>query len=126
MGYCLSILNGREGSQGQRRIHPVRQSREASGNSRHWRDFRSHVWWFLKGSATCFLLEKCGRKKLGVNDELCAFPMTIEPSKSSLQILWPLLENIHLETKRSNEGKPESERSETNERRLRSPLYFAD
>jgi hypothetical protein len=46
-----------------------------------------------------------------VNDELCDFPGLIDPSKSSLQILWLLPENTHLETKRSNEGKPESERA---------------
>jgi hypothetical protein len=32
-------------------------------------------------------------------------------SERYLQILWLLLENTHLETKRSNEGKPESERA---------------
>jgi hypothetical protein len=39
-------------------------------------------------------------------------PQPIDPSKSSLQILWLLPENTHLETKRSNEGKTESERGE--------------
>jgi hypothetical protein len=46
-----------------------------------------------------------------VNDELCDLSLTIDPSKSSLQILWLLPENTHLETKRSNEGKTESERA---------------
>jgi hypothetical protein len=45
------------------------------------------------------------------NDELCAFPVMIEPSKSSVQILWLLLENTHHELKLSNEKKPESERA---------------
>jgi hypothetical protein len=45
-----------------------------------------------------------------VNNELWIFPVTIDQSKSSLQILWLLLENTHLETKRRNGGKPESER----------------
>jgi hypothetical protein len=57
-----------------------------------------------------------------VNDELCDFPVMIYPSKSSLQILWFLLENTQLETKRSNGGKPESERA--SERRLSLPLYL--
>jgi hypothetical protein len=47
----------------------------------------------------------------GVDDELCHFPGPIDHSKSSLQILWLLPENIHLKTKRSNEGKTESERA---------------
>jgi hypothetical protein len=48
-----------------------------------------------------------------VNDELCDFPGPIAPSKSSLQILWLLPENTHLETKRGNEGKPKWERAKT-------------
>jgi hypothetical protein len=42
---------------------------------------------------------------LGKKDD---FPVTIDHSKSSLRILWLLPENIHLETKRSNEGKTRS------------------
>jgi hypothetical protein len=51
-------------------------------------------------------------------------------TKSSLQILWLLAEDAHLETKRSNEGNPESERGEArlcepSERRLGRPLDLA-
>jgi hypothetical protein len=51
------------------------------------------------------------RPQTWVNDELYDFLLTIDPSKSSLQILWLLPENTHLETKRSSEGKAESERA---------------
>jgi hypothetical protein len=46
-----------------------------------------------------------------VKDEVCDFHGPIDPSKSSHQILWLLPENTHLETKRSNEGKTESEQA---------------
>jgi hypothetical protein len=45
-----------------------------------------------------------------VNDNLYAFPAPIDSSKSSLLIMWLLPTNTQLATKRSNEGKPESER----------------
>jgi hypothetical protein len=57
-----------------------------------------------------------------VNDELCDFPEPIDSSKSTLQILWLLPENTHLETKRSNEGKTESERASEDSD---LPLYLA-
>jgi hypothetical protein len=53
------------------------------------------------------------------NDEVCDFPVTIDTSKSSLQILSHLLENTQLETKRSNGRKPEPERA----RRAKTPAF---
>jgi hypothetical protein len=47
----------------------------------------------------------------------------INSSKSSLQILSLLFQNTHLQTKRSNEGKPESEREASDDSGL--PLYLA-
>jgi hypothetical protein len=47
------------------------------------------------------------------NDEIWDFSVTIETSKSSLQILRLLLENTHLETKRGNAGKPEAREAKT-------------
>jgi hypothetical protein len=46
-------------------------------------------------------------------EKFCDFPPPIDRSKSSLQILWLILENPHPETKRSNEGKPEWKRANT-------------
>jgi hypothetical protein len=65
-----------------------------------------------------------------VNYDLCDFPGPIGPSKSSLQILWLLPENTQLETKRSNEGKTESERTRRGSASRASedsnlPLYLA-
>jgi hypothetical protein len=64
----------------------------------------------------------------GVNDEICDFHLTIDPLKISLQILSLLLEDAHLETKRSNEEQPDqgeraSER--TSERTVWLLLYLA-
>jgi hypothetical protein len=71
------------------------------------------------------MIEKFDIERYRVNDEICDFPVVIDSSKSSLQILWLLLEKSHLQTKRGNEGKPEPERTEKNERRLRLSFYLA-
>jgi hypothetical protein len=60
--------------------------------------------------ATTNALWSVPQQKKWVNDELCDFLVTIDPSKSSLQNLWLFLGNTDLETKRGNEGKLESER----------------
>jgi hypothetical protein len=56
--------------------------------------------------------EKVTHLRSRVDEKVCDFSLTIDHSKSSIQILWLLPENPHLETKRSNEGKLESSRVE--------------
>jgi hypothetical protein len=71
---------------------------------------------FVRICGSIILRLKSEIAKMGinrVNDELCDSPRPIDPSKSSIQILWLLPKNTYLETKGSNEGKTESERAKT-------------
>jgi hypothetical protein len=67
----------------------------------------------FKKDAICQFSDTRSRSHLRVNDELCDFPATIGRSKSSHQVMWLLLVDIHLQTNRTQEGTPG-----TSERRL--------
>jgi hypothetical protein len=71
-----------------------------------------------------------GSHKQTSTDQVSERGRIIILTKRSLQILCLLAEDAHLETKRSNEGNPESERGEAtlcepSERMLGRPLYLA-